>query len=53
VKGSTEVVAVVHDASLRRRWETSLDFAWNTRRYGLRLAVKWLMQGESSRGKAG
>jgi hypothetical protein len=52
MKGSTQVVAVMRDASLRRRWETWLDFAWNTRRYGLRLAVRWLVQDESRRRKA-
>jgi hypothetical protein len=51
VKGSTQVVAVMHDASLRRRWETGVDFVWNTRRYGLRLALRWLVQGESRRRK--
>jgi hypothetical protein len=51
VKGSTRVVAVTHDASLRSRWKSWQDFAWNTRRYGLRLAVRWLVQGESRRRK--
>ena len=49
---STRADAGVHGYWLTRLTKASLDFAWNTRCYGLRLAVRWLMEGRNGSRRA-
>jgi hypothetical protein len=44
VDRSTGAVPVVRERVTECRRKRWLDFVWNTRQYGLRLAVRWLRQ---------
>jgi len=45
----TGVDAVVRKRALECRREKWLDFVWNTRQYGPRLALRWLRQNDGER----